>query len=153
MLEIRNSLNADRGHESPQVVRLRADVTRLKAESKEQKDSIAALKRDVALYFANLDLAAANVRVYTCKHRDLRNIRHDQNETKQKKVCLVSDEFVGLWKTDMEFLEQYNSIRQGILGHHRAHECMHIGRGNSSQHVKNVFVKVDQRRGVFITYD
>jgi hypothetical protein len=152
MLEIRNNLNAERGHESPQAVRFRADVTQLRAEAKEYKDSIAALKRDVAFYIAHLDLAEDGVRVYTCRHHNLQNIVDDQNATREKDAGIIANELFSRWETDAQFMKEYNSMRQHVLDHHRSHEYMKPGRGDASGYIKDEFVRVDHRRGVAMTY-
>lgn len=152
MLEIKNILNAERAHDSPPVIRLKADVARLKKDVKAQNDKISALKRDIAFYVTHLDLAAEDIRVYTCGHDDLRNILNDQNATREKNAAIVATEFFRDWEDDADFLVKYNAARQCVLDHHRAHERMKQGRGDGSGYIKGELIGVDHRRGVVITY-
>ncbi|KAI4651923.1 hypothetical protein J4E93_002119 [Alternaria ventricosa] len=150
ILAVRNTINAGR---APEIDRLKTEVTKLSKEVKGKKDQVPSLKRDIAYYIAHLDLAYRDARVYTCGHNNLNNIIQDTNETRQWDEASVAEEFFRDWEEDTEFVAEYNSARQHILSHHRAHESMKRGRGDGSGWIRDQFLEVDLRRRVKVTYN
>jgi hypothetical protein len=150
MLGVRNTINAGR---APEIDRLKSEVAKLRREAKDKKDQIFMLKRDIAFYITHLDLANKGSRVYTCWHDNISNIINDgQNITCQKNAGLVANDFFSDWAEDKDFLEEYNSARQHVLNHHRAHESMKPGRGDGSGWIRDELNQVDHRRRVNVTY-
>lgn len=152
MLEVRNALNAERAHDSPQVGRLKGDITKLRTEKKDLHKHSKALKADIAYYITQLDLADANLRVFTCRHESTDNIPDGQNTTREKTAALIATEFFKDWDNDDDFIKEYNAMRQYCLEHHRAHERANQGRGDLSWKLRNTLLEVDARRGINITY-
>ncbi|KAI4960265.1 hypothetical protein J4E86_001887 [Alternaria arbusti] len=150
ILAVRNTINAGR---APEIDRLKTEVTKLSKEVKGKKDQVPRLKRDIAYYIAHLDLAYRDARVYTCGHNNLNNIVQDTNETRQWDEASVAEEFFRDWEEDAEFVVEYNSARQHILNHHRAHESMKRGRGDGSGWIRDEFLHVDSKRRVNVTYN
>jgi hypothetical protein len=140
-LEIRNNNNA-----------AGSQIAKLKAEAKDLRGEIANLQRDIAYYITHLDLAAEGFRVYTCGDDGLRDIRNDQNDTREKTASMIANELYYDWKDDAKFMKEYNSARQYVLKHHRAHERDKAGRGVWAGVLKNELINVDIRRGASITY-
>jgi hypothetical protein len=138
MLEIRNNLNAATSRE-PQIAKLKAEV--------------ANPKRDIAYYITHLDLAAEDLRVYTCPHDGLRDISNDQSSTREKTAGILANDMYHDWKDDAPFMRAYNSERHHVLKHHRVHERdKPQGRGAWPSVLKKKLINVDIRRGASITY-
>lgn len=150
--EVRNALNAERGRESAQVGRLRGDIANLRTEKKDLENQRRTWKLNLAKYITELDLADANLRVFTCSHNALSSIPDDKNATREKSASLIATDIFKDWVIDAESMEEYNYERQYFLSHHRAHEAVNQGRGDPSWKLKNELVRIDSRRGVDITY-
>jgi hypothetical protein len=104
------------------------------------------MKQDIAWAISDLDLASANLRVFTCYHHCLPDIPDGYNSTRQKTDWLVADELFEKYKGDEEFMEEYLENRDAVLAHHRAHEKARQGRGSWSSDIKKVFRQADFRR-------
>ncbi|KAF1842962.1 uncharacterized protein K460DRAFT_340560 [Cucurbitaria berberidis CBS 394.84] len=153
MLEVRNALNAERGHDSPQLARLKGDITKLKKDKEDLGRSIHVLKGNIAYYITHLDLADANFRVFACRHEGgLDAVPDKQNTTRQKTALQIATEFFKEYADDGHFISEYHDVRQYLLEHHRAHERVGQGRGSSSGRLKDKMIEVDVERGANITY-
>ncbi len=111
------------------------------------------LKADISEFIAALDiLLHSDMRVFTCRHKQLGAIPDGQNSSTERTEHFVTKGLLQKWETDAEFMSEYNIARQCMLDHHRAHERVNQGRGGWSEDLKDEFLALDYKRGLDATY-
>jgi len=93
-----------------------------------------------------------DIRIYTCRHNNLSNIRADTTVTRESNAFAAGKQIFRDWEADAEFMAEYVAARQHILTHHVAHERTGMGRGKSSAYVKDLLDRGDESRGVRFNY-
>lgn len=151
ILEVRNALNADRAHSSRLDKSLKGSISALKKEGKELSSQNSQLKRHIAWYIAQLDLADNQCRVFTCGHDSLDNLLDGQKATRQKTAGLLATEIFDDWSQDADFITEYHNMRQYLIDHHGAHERTGLGRGERAVRLENIFNVIDARRRIAST--
>jgi hypothetical protein len=142
------SANATKVTLQYQINTMRDENIELRKTNKSQHNEIVALKKqpaapkvdpvieqlklDMAYYITQLDLANAGIRVYTCDHSSMSNIREDQTGTRVKPMWLIANQMFNDWKAEPEFMRMYKLGRVQVLKHHKAHEQQNAGRGDGS---------------------
>ncbi|RMZ69899.1 hypothetical protein GMOD_00008834 [Pyrenophora seminiperda CCB06] len=154
ILEVRNTLNANR---APEINQLKSEVMNLRLELKDVKmnadkkvNEALWLKQNIAYHIMQLDLAEQNLRVFDCKHDDLKCLR--SKVTREKHAGHVASEMFKQNRTDGEFMAEYVAARQYIISHHVAHEQSKPGRGHGSGIIENTLLAQDAKRGVTFSY-
>ncbi|USP78314.1 uncharacterized protein yc1106_05588 [Curvularia clavata] len=105
--------------------------------------------RDVADFVTHLDLAAEEVRVYTCYHNNLKEITPKSDKsTRIKPMGMIANEMYKNWADDERFKEEYQQARKAICNHHGAHEKAGHVNGDYVSHLKAVLGDLDWRRGI-----
>jgi hypothetical protein len=99
-----------------------------------------------------MDLAAADMRVFTCRHRSFRDIPDGAHSTCEKHARVIASDFFHEYQYDDEFIQEYNKARAFTLDHHRAHEAINQGRADWASNLKAELERLDTGRGVSITY-
>jgi hypothetical protein len=135
-----------------QATTVSTEDAKLKAEIKDLSKKIRSLKWDIGFYITDLDLAAADMRVFTCRHRKFSDIPDAAHSTREKHAGVVAFDFFNEYQYDNEFLAEYNQARSLTLKHHRAHEAVSQGRADWSSNLKTELERIDVGRGVNITY-
>jgi hypothetical protein len=125
---------------------------KLKGDIGNLNEKIRDLKRDLAFYITDLDLAHAGLRVFTCCHDTFNTIPDGKNSTREKGCGIIANDGFLDFANDPEFMKEYNDARAVVLNHHRAHERINQGRGDWSGHLKDELYRVDHKRGVLPTY-
>jgi hypothetical protein len=135
-----------------QATTVSAENTKLKADITDLNKKIRSLRWDIGFYITDLDLAAADMRVFTCRHRKFSDIPDAAHSTREKNAWVVACDFFNEYQYDNEFLAEYNQARSFTLKHHRAHEAVSQGRADWSSNLKAELERIDVGRGVNITY-
>ncbi|KAI8941263.1 hypothetical protein NX059_002493 [Plenodomus lindquistii] len=132
---------------------LQAENTALKAENAALQSNAVDIKDELAHYITKLDINNAGFRAFDCSHdnyRDTPTIPKHTNEFRPDR--LAHGLFASLCE-DEQFIACYNNHRQHYLKHHRFHERFNDeGRAVLSWRLKREFVRLDENRGVAITY-
>ncbi|KAF1958315.1 hypothetical protein CC80DRAFT_546556 [Byssothecium circinans] len=113
------------------------------------------LFRNVAYKLNQFDLADEAFRVFDCKHPGGYGTIQvgGLNSTQKKATWKIMDELFFLLQGNVSFMKAYESNRQSIIRHHKAHERISQGRGDHSGKVRARFATDDERRGINIAYN
>jgi hypothetical protein len=88
-----------------------------------------------------------------CTHSSYRDIPDGQNSTCEASgLDAIFMDVLNECIDDSSFIKENNNARRTILQRHRAHERANQGRGVASYRTKNVFVKLDEKRGISTKY-
>lgn len=101
----------------------------------ELRRDIRALNSHIATCITDLDLAQAGLRVFTCTHRIYRDIPDGENSIQGKCAGTIATELFRRCASDREFIREYMRARGRIIGHHKAHERAHQGRGDYASYI------------------
>jgi hypothetical protein len=135
-----------------QAANLSTENSKLKADVEDLNTKIRDLKWNIGFYITDLDLTAAHMRVFTCRHHDFSDIPDGRHSTREKTARVVACQFFQDYQRDKEFIERYNDARRFTLEHHRAHEAINQGRANCTSELKMELERVDHNRGVATSY-
>lgn len=143
----------EQASEKASMRRLKSENIELKEDMKKPETDASQLKYDMAIWITELDLANAGFRTFDCTHADMHNVARDLKSTREYNAGFLADEMFSLWCEDEGFIQVYNQQRKGHLIHHRAHERVNdAGRSVASWRMKREFNKLDEKRGVAVTY-
>jgi hypothetical protein len=135
-----------------QAANLSTENSKLKSDIEDLNTKIRDLKWDIGFYITDLDLTAAHMRVFTCRHRNFSDIPDGRHSTREKTAGVVAWQFFQDYQRDDEFIERYNDARQFTLEHHRAHEAINQGRATWASELKIELERIDRNRGVATSY-
>lgn len=125
----------------------------LKEEKRALAEKFASQLRDLGGFVTDLDLVAEEIRIYVCPHNNLRGIHYaTAKETQIKKVWRVAGEMWKRWENEAKFLKAYETARQNILDHTRAHEVALHRNGDWWREIKAAFDELDRKRHFCTTY-
>ncbi|KAK7181278.1 hypothetical protein PSPO01_12755 [Paraphaeosphaeria sporulosa] len=94
------------------------------------------LKRDIAFYFTQLDLAHQNYRIFTCSHNRLANLPDGNKSTRQHDAGFTASDMFRNWQHDKVFIEEYRQHRAYLTKHHSAHQQNDPGRGDHAHQIQ-----------------
>ncbi|KAF2850121.1 hypothetical protein T440DRAFT_114760 [Plenodomus tracheiphilus IPT5] len=135
-----------------------AQMQRLKNENAKLTDEKQALEYDILLNKENmahlvtkLDIANAGFRAFDCTHQSYYGTPDDHKSTNDFGYDKLARGIFGSLCDDEDFLACYNIYRHNCLKHHRFH-ARDEGKGVAAWRLKREFVRLDDSRGVAITY-
>jgi hypothetical protein len=126
---------------SDENTKLKSDITLL-------TDQLTTMNWRMACTIMQLDLASANLRVFTCTHKSFEDIPDGPSSTREKRDWLIADEAFTACKGDEGFLKEYFDARDEQVNHHRAHEKIRQGRGSLVRDIRKELRDADRRREV-----
>lgn len=151
--------------QSKEITSLKAKVPNSERDGKEMWE----LKRDMASYVLQLDLAHHGYRVFSCSHNHLADIPDRSKATRVYDAGSTAGEMFNEWCNDETFMKQYWEGRQYLIDHHRVHEQRDPGRACWTDKLKDIrkylffyfaalhllirtVVELDMRRGMATRY-